>query len=326
MHPLNALPLPTGPYLIGTEKYDLYDPYRREVEFPEGRLIPIQIYFPTHKGTHGLYPKIFEDRAPGPWDPLQVKVHSEKRDLSHLAGGIHPVILLNHANTAALTDYTIIAEDLSSHGYVVVSIQHQLRSDPQDPPFWRGNSISRNASVIDNLLYVFEWLKESESPLFGNKIDLKRIGLIGHSMGANSLLLLANRNLPTFKKDQRAALLPRIDQENVCECMILMEPTGFPYPLHDRYPLFFLLAQERELYQKQSGCYDKMVRAGHAVKYYKGSTHISFMDHGYVNPLNTIHPEERYFIGTLEERMAFFEEMRNDIRAFLKKHLWSAVA
>lgn len=322
---LEAVPAPTGPYRIGTIKYDLNDIYRKELKFPDGRLIPIQIYFPTQKGTHALYPKIFEDRVPGPWEPLKVNVHSQATDLSLLADGKHAVIFLNHAKAVAMTDYAFLAEDLSSHGYVVISIQHQLLSDGEEPPFWKGSSLSRNAKVIDNMLYVFEWLKEVQVTLFAEKIDLKRIGLIGHSMGGNSLLLLANRSLDAFKKNNRSALLPRTDQEGVKECLILMETTGFPYPIHNRYPLFFLLSEERESYQRKTGCFEEMIQSGHKVRYYKGSTHTSFMDHGYINPPDLIHPNEHYFNGTLEERIAFFDEVRRDIRDFIKKHIGEAL-
>ena len=174
----DALPVPTGSHLIGTVKFDLIDSYRKDLEFPNGRLIPIQIYFPMEKGDHALYPKIFEERAAGPWEPLQAKVHSKKADLSLLVGDNHPVILLNHASGVAMTDYAFLAEDLSSHGYVVISIQHDLQSDKEEPLFWEGSSCSRNAKVIDNILYVFEWLKLTQSTLFAGKIDLKRIGLI----------------------------------------------------------------------------------------------------------------------------------------------------
>jgi hypothetical protein len=81
------------------------------------------------------------------------------------------------------------------------------------------------------------------------------------------------------------------------------------------------LSEEREQYQKETGCYDEMIRSGHQVRYYKGSTHISFMDHAYLNPPNLIRPDEPYFKGTREERMTFFDEIRKDMRDFLKKHI-----
>lgn len=55
--PLVTLPKPTGPYRIGTAKYDLEDPFRKDLQFSQGRLIPIQIYFPMEQGSHSIYHK-----------------------------------------------------------------------------------------------------------------------------------------------------------------------------------------------------------------------------------------------------------------------------
>jgi hypothetical protein len=263
---LVALPEPTGPYRIGTAKYDLEDVYRKNFQFPQGRLIPIQIYFPMEQGSHAIYPKIFEERAAlGPFEPLKVDGHSQSADLSLLIEDQHPVIIINHASCVAMTDYAFLAEDLASHGYIVISIQHDLVSDENGPAFWEARSCTRNAKVIDNILYVFEWLKTTQETLFQGRINLKRVGLIGHSLGGNSLLLWSNRTLDSFQKDTRFALLPRVDQKDVKECLVLMETTRFSFPLNSRYPLFFLLAEEREAYQKETGCHEQMVRAGHKV-------------------------------------------------------------
>lgn len=319
---LDALPVPTGSHLVGTVKYDLTDTYRKDLKFPSGRLIPIQVYFPLDKGPHTLDSKIFEKRALiGPWEPLQMKVYSKNADLSLMVGSNLPVLLLNHASYVPLSDYSFVAEDLASHGNVVISIQHDLITDELGPSFWEGGSCSRNAKVIDNLLYVFEWLKTNQPSLFQAKINLKRIGLIGHSLGANSLLLWVNRNLGTLNKDTRPALFFREDQKDVKECLVLMEPTRFSFPMNNHYPLFFLFAEEREDYQKKTGCLNQIIAAGHQVSYYKGSTHISFMDHGYICPPRSFNLNEDYFNGTLEERTAFFDKLRKDIRVFLRRHL-----
>lgn len=216
------------------------------------------------------------------FEPLNFNGHNQSTDLSLLIGGQHSVVIINHASCVAMTDYAFLAEDLASHGYIVISIQHDLKSDENGPAFWEGRSCTRNAKVIDNILYVFEWLKTTQATLFNDRINLKRVGLIGHSLGGNLLLLLLNRTLDSFQKDTRSALLPRIDQKDVKECLVLMEATRFSFPLNSRFPLFFLLAEEREAYQKETGSYEQMARAGHKVCYYKGSTHISFMDHAYV--------------------------------------------
>lgn len=323
---LESLPVPTGLYSVGLAKYDLEDSFRKEIKFPNGRLIPIQIYFPIQKSIHRLHSKAFEKRAAiGSFQPLEAKIYSELADISLLQGNGHPVIILNHGSSVPMTDYGFLAEDLSSHGYVVLSIQHELKGEEESPLFWEGNSCTRNAKIIDNILYVFEWLKSTQNTLFEGKINLKKIGLVGHSLGANSLLLLANRTFDIFQKDTRPALFPRADQENVKECLVLMDSTRFSYPLHNRYPIFFLLSEEREAYQKETGCYDQMIQSGHKVHYYKGSTHISFMDHGYISPSEPINLKEPYFKGDLEQRLIFFDQVRKDVLDFLKEHIpWNS--
>jgi len=138
-------------------------------------------------------------------------------------------------------------------------------------------------------------------------------------LGGNSLLLFANRASNIFKKKERNTLLPHENKVDVKEAIIVLDTGGFPYPNHNQYPLFLLLSQEREDYQRKSGAYDEMIKIGHKVRYYKGSKHISFMDHGYVNPINPVNPNEPYFNGTLEDRKAFFDQIRQDIRNFLKE-------
>lgn len=317
-----SVPIPTGTYQVGTTKYDLEDPYRKDLQFPQGRLIPIQIYFPIKKGPHSEQPKIYESRARlGPFHPLTIGVYAIQSDLSHLGGNNLPMIFLNHASCVAMTDYAFLAEDLASHGYIVISIQHDLKIDRDDPKFWESRSCSRNAKVIDNLLYVFEWLKEHQNSLFHGKIDLNRIGFIGHSLGANSLLFWVNRSLDIFEKDSRHSLFYRQDAKVVRECLILMETTRFAFPSNNRFPMFFLFAEDREDYHTKTGCKNQMIQAGHKVCYYKGSTHVSFMDHGYVNPPALLSLNEPYFNGTLEERTIFFNQLRKNIRNFLKTHI-----
>ncbi len=257
---------------------------RKELYNPTGRLIPIQIYFPTQKGVHIPQEKIFENHAPKKWKPLEIKVFSHKKDLSFLAHGKHPLIILNHGDTVAMTDYASISEDLASHGYIVVAIQHQLTIDQDEPSFLKERSISRYSLVINNIFFVFEWSKKNQLILFHDKIDLQKLGLIGHSMGGNALLLLANRASNILKIKDRDLLLPHNNPKSIHECIIVLDTGGFPYPHHKKFPLLLLLSEEREQYQKKTDTYAEIIKLGHQVKYYKGSKHISFMDHGYIDP------------------------------------------
>ncbi|MES2607736.1 MAG: hypothetical protein V4544_03290 [Pseudomonadota bacterium] len=316
-----TLPEPTGQYRIGLTKFELYDEDRPEIEHPKGRLIPFQIYFPTIIGTNSPQPKIFEPRAPRTFSPLDVMGYSSPAHLSKLAPGQHPIIFLNHGHDVAMTDYACIAEDLASHGYIVFSIQHQLDTDKDPPEFWKERSISKYANVIDNILYVFEWLKQKQADLFNSKLYLSKIGLIGHSLGGNALQLFANRAASSFKKKERLTLLPH-DTTNaeIKECIIVLDAGGVSYPSSNQFPFLFLLSGERESYQKESAMYDDMIKIGHKVKYYPGSKHISFMDHGYVDPPNPVNACEHYFNGTRAEIDVFWQTLPQDIRDFLKQN------
>ena len=99
-----------------------------------------------------------------------------------------------------------------------------------------------------------------------------------------------------------------------------MRQSRVSYPSTNQFPILFLLSAEREAFQKESGMYDEMIRIGHNVKYYKGSKHISFMDHGYINPPNPVNADEPYFNGTRFEIDAFWQKLRCDMREFLQQN------
>ena len=75
---------PTGPYTVVISRFDLHDENRLEINHPNGRLIPIQIYFPMKMGEHIPQPKVFEDRAPKTFSPLETQVYSALADLNQL--------------------------------------------------------------------------------------------------------------------------------------------------------------------------------------------------------------------------------------------------
>ncbi len=309
------LPMPTGPYQVGFTKFDLHDPFRKEIEHPSGRPVPIQVYFPVQQGSHSLHQKVYEIRAPKEWSQLETEVYSISSDLTYLSEEKHPLVFLCHGNNVAMTDYAFICEDLASHGYVVVSIQHQLETDPKEPSFWMHRSTKRYSEIINNLLFTFEWVKQNQGMLFANHIDVDHVAFIGHSMGANALLSLSQRTSSTFNNKQKMSLLPH-DSYDAKECLILLDPGSFSFPYNADHPLFFLFAEEREDHQKKVGTHREMIKSGYKLRYYKGSKHISFMDHGAVSPQSG--NDEPFFNGTDEERKGFYVQVRDDIREFLK--------
>lgn len=99
-----------------------------------------------------------------------------------------PVIIINHGYTIKNTEYSFIANRLAALGYLVVSIQHNLKSDPplakitdiykRREPMWKRG--------VQNISSVINYLKESCSFR-----DSKKIILIGHSNGGDISMMFA---------------------------------------------------------------------------------------------------------------------------------------
>ncbi len=304
---------PSGQYIVGTTRFDLYDEHRPESNFPQGRLIPLQVYFPLNTGQHKTYKKDLESRGSRNFPLLESICFSKPAGIHEILPGEHPLVILNHGNYVHMTDYTFLTEDLASHGYVVISICHQLNTDVKPPSFWEGRSYSKHGQIIDNLLYVFQWIQKNLKDIFQNKLKLNKIALIGHSMGGNALLMLANRISSMFRASE-ATLLPYHLEQTPTECIICIDGE-FP-PVHKtNIPIFYLLSEERLEHRKTKGTENYLIKEKYNFKHYKGSRHISFMDHGLV--LSKIPgTDEKYFNGTNEELLEFYAMVRGDIRNF----------
>lgn len=316
---LNVLPTPTGPYQIGVKNYDLVDENR------ENRLIPIWIFFPVEKKEQISSPKLVEKRALDTfdvldvWEKLNIKAYSKLlENLDFLKNGSkHPVVFFNNGNGMLCTDNGFILEELASHGYIVVSIQNQLNTDKLESlKFSKG--LENTNLVIRNNLFLFDWMKKNNSTIFYDSLDLSRIGVMGYSMGANSLLLWADK---VSRDSAKTHFLFPHENANVKECIVSLDARRIAFPLINKTPLFMLISEERQEEQKLNGECDLMQKIGHQFKYYKNTHHGSFSDLCYLNIVTPISPKKGWYYGSTEKRMEFFNDMRKDILDFLDKNL-----
>jgi hypothetical protein len=315
-----TLPTPTGPFQIGVKIFDLADENR------ENRLIPIWIFFPEEKGDHIPYPKLSERRALDTfeiidiWEKLKVNVHAKLVDnLDFLKNrGIHPVIFFNNGNGMLCSDSIFLLEDLASHGYIVVSIQNQLNTDKLEAARFTKGTVENYNKVIRNNHYVFDWLKNNNKTIFYDSLDLSKIGVVGYSMGANSLLLWADR---VSRDSTKNHFLFQHEGTDVKECIVSLDARRIAFPLIHNTPIFMLISAENQEEQKKNGEFELMQKTGHKFKYYKDTHHGSFTDHAYLNIECPSAPKMGWFYGSTEERMQFFDEMRKDIREFLDRSL-----
>lgn len=118
------------------------------------------------------------------------------------ANGPFPVILFSHGLGGTRENYEYLARQWSANGYVCVHMQH-IGSDDSA---WRGqdrpmqsmrqaanaqNSIDR-AKDVSFALDQLEAVNASNDKLKG-RMNLKEIGIAGHSFGANTTLLAAGQ-------------------------------------------------------------------------------------------------------------------------------------
>jgi alpha-beta hydrolase superfamily lysophospholipase len=133
--------------------------------------------------------------------------------------GSHPVVLFSHGLSWPMTLYQSLVEDLASRGYVVIGINHpggavidygggrvlpfaSLPDAASDSA--RNLALARlTASWADDISAVMAqlpgWANGTATPLAG-RLDLARIALMGHSLGASASGLL------TSDKRVRAAI------------------------------------------------------------------------------------------------------------------------
>jgi dienelactone hydrolase len=109
-----------------------------------------------------------------------------------------PVVLLSPGNAANVEFYGALAEDLASHGYVVIGIDHpfqvaavevggEVAVYPGDPPLDEAAALipAKIDERIADMRFVLDRLETDAAglaPLVGH-LDLSRVGVMGHSNG-----------------------------------------------------------------------------------------------------------------------------------------------
>jgi hypothetical protein len=109
-----------------------------------------------------------------------------------------PVAILNHGNTVKFTEYSFLANVFAARGYLAVSIQHDL---PTDPPMVTKvgelyvGRLPQYQRDIANIRFAIEEMKKVQS-----NADYDHLTMVGHSMGADVSLYFAKMYPDKIKK------------------------------------------------------------------------------------------------------------------------------
>ena len=212
-----AVPPPTGSETVGTRVIHFVDESREDPYLASGvpRELAMRLWYPA-----SLEPKAkcvpAAYASPAVWNyfgqlvgvrPFPVKTNSCWE--APIAAGPHPVIVFSPGFTATFTDYTFLTEDLASRGYVVAAVAHTYESTAVELRDGRlaksvfgshlggpmkGDDRSLSTAVQVRMLDLGSAVGElerlnSRDAAFAKKLDLSRIAVAGHSLGALSALL-----------------------------------------------------------------------------------------------------------------------------------------
>jgi len=218
-----TLPKPTGPYTVGVRAFAWTDTTRKEIAVPEDgdtREIAVSIWYPATAvatAAPAVYTPELEDilsakvdeRAQGFLDMHKVLrgVTTNSIPAAPIAqtGRQWPVVFFSPGGNVSRHWQTALAEEVASQGFVFVSMAHPHSTIDVAPK--AGFSMSRDwdlnnedpdqALIADNYLadvltadavFVLDHVsKLNEYGPFAGKLDVSRVGLMGHSRGGTTV-------------------------------------------------------------------------------------------------------------------------------------------
>jgi dienelactone hydrolase len=202
---------PSGSHAVGTMHFHLTDPqradnYNHDAAHPQRELM-ITMWYPTaEKGpSHPLDTSIqnqLTQRQQLPANELTQIMVSATDNAPLNAGTTRlPIVIIMHGLYSFAANHTTQAEELASRGYVVVGINHTGIALFTTFPDGRNcgptaleavdiSSAEGTAAImqlyLDDATYVLDQLEKMNADVqspFHNRLDLGRIGFIGHSFG-----------------------------------------------------------------------------------------------------------------------------------------------
>lgn len=230
-HRDTILPTPTGPFTVGRKTF-VWTDARIDPLAPPGtkRELLVWIWYPA---APGQLSEPVDDYLPAPWraavenqmgvllsqfvtrDLSRVKTHSFPNAPLSSRQPTYPVVLMRPGGAALTTDYTSLAGDLASHGYVVAGFDAPYRSwlavlpdgrvIPRAPQNnldnFEGPQVDELAETLARawsadasfVLDQLECLNDSDpAGRFRGRLDLERVGMFGHSLGGSTALLFCH--------------------------------------------------------------------------------------------------------------------------------------
>lgn len=221
-----VLPAPTGPFTVGRAIQDWTDPVATDSLAPvpgTKRELLLWIWYPSAAGPSvvmddylpaQLRPKAAVSTGANIWtlltrDGSKVRGHSARDPDVSPEQRSYPMVIMRAGASATVLTYSTLAEDLASHGYVVVGFDAPYRTgrvvfpdgrvmgrtEQNNPETCQGPDRTQMERCVGRVLTVWTGdiaivldhlarLNESDrTGRFTGRLDLARVGVFGHSLG-----------------------------------------------------------------------------------------------------------------------------------------------
>lgn len=221
----------TAQSIVGMVTRDFSDDQRRNWEGSAARPLRTAIWYPATAET-GKLETIFG----GPPDremfmPVTVAGDAEISNTKQK----YPLVLLSHGTGGSAVQMMWLGHYLAARGYIVAAINHHGNTGAEKQPaaqgfllFWeRARDLS---ALLDKLL---------ADPLFGPRIDRKRIGAAGFSLGGYTVIAIAGGR---FSSPQFHSFCQSPEKDFTCE----------PQPEFPEAPKIFAQLKETDPVVKES--------------------------------------------------------------------------
>lgn len=106
-----------------------------------------------------------------------------------IVGDHLPIVLLSHGAMGAASNYSWIAEALARRGYLVLGVSHFGESPAFGPSTVNPSNVSHFGDRTRDFKVALAYL--ISQPAYASHVDATRIGLLGHSSGGTTVMMLA---------------------------------------------------------------------------------------------------------------------------------------
>jgi predicted dienelactone hydrolase len=210
-YPIFTFPVPTGRYAVGTTTIDLLDNSRTELCDPSttsSRELVVRVWYPAIAINAVKSPYLEDARLipSGVFSHLGAIVTNAVRDAPMVATAVpFPVVIYSPSWGGFKTDNTFGTEELASHGFVAIGLEHpcsvpialypngrviysNLSADytSSDAAMTKFLSVAAQQLALrtQDVRFILDRLPQiAANRLFTGNLDLDKIGIFGHSFG-----------------------------------------------------------------------------------------------------------------------------------------------